>query len=180
MTLGDRVVVMKDGVVQQSDAALRIYHHPENRFVAGFVGSPPMNFLSGQLVAEGDTLFFDEGSARLRVPPWAKDQLASRVGSEVVLGVRPEAMADRPRARFPCEDDSKISAGVKLVQPLGDKMDVYLATERHDHLVAHLDASLPTQAGERLDVYVDPAKVHFFEPGETGRRLAQNATKAPG
>ena len=73
MTLGDRVVVMKDGVIQQCGAPLDIYHRPANRFVAGFLGSPPMNFFDGRLVEEGGRLLFDEGTAKLPVPARATD-----------------------------------------------------------------------------------------------------------
>src|SRR6187399_3385564 len=89
MTLGDRVVVMKDGVIQQSAGALEIYHRPANRFVAGFLGSPPMNFFEGKLMREGDRLFFDEGTGKLPVGDWAKSELESRVGETIVLGARP-------------------------------------------------------------------------------------------
>src|SRR6202142_1587034 len=71
ITLGDRVVVMKDGVIQQCARALEIYHRPCNRFVAGFLGTPPMNFFEGRLVEEGGRLYFDEGSGKLPVPAWA-------------------------------------------------------------------------------------------------------------
>jgi multiple sugar transport system ATP-binding protein len=176
MTLGDRVVVMKDGVVQQCDGALQIYHHPANRFVAGFLGSPPMNFFSGKIVSEGDSLFFDEGTAKLPVPAWAAGQLSGFAGKDVVLGVRPEAIADKNHARF-ATGDNVISFKVTLVQPLGDKMDVYLATDKHPHSVAHVDAFLGVQAGETLPMYIDLDRVHFFEPGETGKRIAKNPGK---
>src|SRR6188472_391565 len=95
ITLGDRVVVMKDGVVQQCASALDIYHRPANRFVAGFLGTPPMNFFGGKLMREGDRLFFDEGTGKLPVGDWAKSELESRVGETIVLGARPEAMSDQ-------------------------------------------------------------------------------------
>ncbi|HEV8244309.1 MAG TPA: sn-glycerol-3-phosphate ABC transporter ATP-binding protein UgpC, partial [Polyangiaceae bacterium] len=132
MTLGDRVVVMKDGIMQQCGGALEIYHHPSNRFVAGFLGSPPMNFFNGKLVSEGGRLLFDEGTAKLPVPDWAQGQLGAFSGKDVVLGVRPEALADKEHARFPTSDNV-MSFRVTLVQPLGDKMDVYLATDKHPH-----------------------------------------------
>ncbi|HVJ16317.1 MAG TPA: sn-glycerol-3-phosphate ABC transporter ATP-binding protein UgpC [Polyangiaceae bacterium] len=177
MTLGDRVVVMKDGIVQQCDGALQIYHHPANRFVAGFLGSPPMNFFSGKIVSEGDQLFFDEGSAKLPVPAWAASQLGAYAGKDVVLGVRPEAIADKNHARFQTTDNV-INFKVTLVQPLGDKMDVYLATDKHPHSVAHVDAFLGVKAGETLPMYIDLDRVHFFEPGETGKKIAKNPTKS--
>jgi multiple sugar transport system ATP-binding protein len=171
MTLGDRVVVMKDGVIHQCDGALEIYHRPANRFVAGFLGSPPMNFFDGQLVRDGDRLLFDEGTAKVPVPAWAKDQLAERVGMDVVLGVRPEAMSDQASARFATAENS-ISMRAVLIQPLGDKMDVVLATERHPHSVAHVDAHAGIRAGETLPVFLDMDRAHFFAPGADGARIA--------
>ncbi|MEO8905422.1 MAG: sn-glycerol-3-phosphate ABC transporter ATP-binding protein UgpC [Polyangiaceae bacterium] len=92
MTLGDRVVVMKDGITQQVGSALEIYNHPVNRFVASFLGSPPMNFFTGKIVEDGGHLCFDEGTGKLPIADWASAELTSRIGQEVVLGVRPEAM----------------------------------------------------------------------------------------
>jgi multiple sugar transport system ATP-binding protein len=86
MTLGDRIVVMKDGIIQQCGAPLEVYHRPANRFVAGFVGMPPMNFFEGKIVAESGALWFDEGTGRIAVPDWAKHALGNKVGSRVSLG----------------------------------------------------------------------------------------------
>ena len=133
ITLGDRVVVMKDGIVQQCASALDIYHHPANRFVAGFLGTPPMNFLEGRLVEDGGRLWFDEGSGRLPVPARATAALRARAaaaGPEIVLGLRPEALAPPAAARF-ATAGSELAMKVWLVQPLGAKMDVFLQTERH-------------------------------------------------
>jgi len=173
MTLGDRVVVMKDGIIQQCGGALEIYHHPANRFVAGFLGSPPMNFFEGRLVKQDGRLFFDEGSGMISVPDWASDQLAPRAGSDVVLGVRPEAMADRASARFATEN-SQLAMQVTLLQPLGDKMDVYLGTPRHPRSIAHVDARGGILVGETLPIFIDTSRVHFFAPGEPGARIAKN------
>ncbi|HYQ18272.1 MAG TPA: sn-glycerol-3-phosphate ABC transporter ATP-binding protein UgpC [Polyangiaceae bacterium] len=175
MTLGDRVVVMHQGVVQQCAGALEIYHHPVNRYVGSFLGSPAMNFFTGKLVELNGALFFDEGTGTLPVAAWASAQLQPHVGKEVVMGVRPESIADRSHARFKA-DGATLPMRVTLVQPLGDKMDVYLATERHPKAVAHLDAFAGVHAGETLEMCFDMGRVHFFEPGEIGPKLAQNAT----
>jgi multiple sugar transport system ATP-binding protein len=173
MTLGDRVVVMKDGVIQQCGGALEIYHHPANRFVAGFLGSPPMNFFDGRLVERDAQLFFEEGSGAIAVPKWAHDQLAPYAGAEVVMGVRPEALADEASARF-AGSDNRLRMQVTLIQPLGDKMDVYLATERHRQSIAHVDAHAGIRVGETLSVCVDTSRVHFFASDENGQRIARN------
>ncbi|HZU82586.1 MAG TPA: sn-glycerol-3-phosphate ABC transporter ATP-binding protein UgpC [Polyangiaceae bacterium] len=175
ITLGDRVVVMKDGVTQQCASALEIYHHPANRFVAGFLGSPPMNFLEGRVVEQGQKLLFDEGSGVLPIPDWAAGALRERVGRDVTLGVRPEGLSDGKRARFETADNV-LPMKVWLVQPLGAAMHVHLATSRHAQIVAHIaqvDASTDFAVGDTVPIYVDLSRVHFFEPGELGKSLVE-------
>jgi multiple sugar transport system ATP-binding protein len=182
MTLGDRVVVMHQGVVQQCAAALEVYHHPANRYVAGFLGSPPMNFFSGRLVEEAGALWFDEGTGKLPIADWAKEQLKPHIGKDIVMGVRPESIAGQSHARFKTEGNA-LPFRVTLVQPLGDKMDVYLATDKHPKTVAHVDSFAGVKAGETLNMFFDMTRVHFFEQGEIGPKLAHNksltATGAP-
>ncbi|MGC4067576.1 MAG: sn-glycerol-3-phosphate ABC transporter ATP-binding protein UgpC [Polyangiaceae bacterium] len=121
ITLGDRVVVMHGGIVQQCADALTIYRKPVNRFVAGFLGSPPMNFLEGRVEARDDRLYFDEGSGAIEVPTWANSALRAKVGQRVVLGARPEALSNGMHARFPT-DGIPLEMSVSLVVPLGDKI----------------------------------------------------------
>jgi multiple sugar transport system ATP-binding protein len=170
ITLGDRVVVMRDGVVQQCASALDIYHRPANRFVAGFLGSPPMNFLAGRLATRDRGLWFEDGSAVVAIPEWARPALAERAGTEIVLGIRPEALSDARHARFEIKDNA-LSMTIRLVQPLGDTMYVHLETTAGRPLVAHLHALQGLSVGERLEVYFDPSRLHFFEPGDAGRSL---------
>ncbi len=177
MTLGDRVVVMKDGIVQQVGSALEIYHQPKNRFVGGFLGSPPMNFFEGSLIQDGDRMFFDEGSGRLPVPDWARESLKSHLGGKVTLGVRPEAMSDQTTARFDTADNC-LKMRVLLVQPLGDRKDVYLATPQHERSVALVDAYARFDTGETVDVFFDMSRVHFFEPSADGVALVDNPNSA--
>ena len=176
ITLGDRVVVMKDGYVQQCASALEIYRRPANRFVAGFLGTPPMNFFEGRVVDEGGRLWFDEGTGKLPVPARAAEALRARAaaGGDVVMGVRPEALALRGAGAGP--GGATLAMKVWLVQPLGAKMDVYLQTERHARIVAHVDASAEGAAtpavGDTVLATVDMERAHFFEPGDNGAALA--------
>jgi multiple sugar transport system ATP-binding protein len=201
ITLGDRVVVMKDGVVQQCAGPLEIYHHPANRFVAGFLGSPPMNFFDGRLVEEDGRLLFDEGTGKLPIPAPAAAALRARpgpAGAELVMGLRPEALAGvgplaarTPGAATPNGatahgagagaganansvggPQSQLAMKVWLVQPLGAKMDVYLATARHRNVISHVDAFAGLAVDQDLLVDFDMNQAHFFEPGEAGRVLA--------
>ena len=165
MTLGDRVVVMKDGYIMQVGSPLDIYRHPVNRFVAGFLGTPPMNFFDGSIVQADGRLWFDEGTQKVAVPAWAADDLQGKVGSPVVMGVRPEVMSTRP---IEGQADNALAVTVNVVEPLGDKMDVYLATEQHGHIVARIDAKRGLEPDTTTTVYVNTDRLHFFEPDTEG------------
>jgi multiple sugar transport system ATP-binding protein len=191
MTLGDRIVVMKDGLIQQADAPLTTYHFPANRFVAGFIGMPPMNFFDGLVMMVGGDMLFQEavpsGSGgfslpgegfRLPIPARLAGRLMGCVGRHVVLGIRPEHFLVRP-AEAPA-DSAAVTLKVNVVEPLGSDMDVYMSTNLNDHVVARVEAE-PAQGGAlagglRTDAsatfYVDLRKVHVFEPGDTGMNLS--------
>lgn len=198
MTLGDRIVVMKDGVIQQADTPLNTYQRPANRFVAGFIGMPPMNFFDGVVKVVAGQMVFEEGRLNkahpaagrsdepevmtgelvvpesgfaIRLPDRLKDQLAGYVGKHVVLGIRPE--------HFSLTDNGGFPIGVKLnvTEPLGNDMDVYMETALHEHVVGRVKAQAGLSVGSQVNVYVDLQKVHFFEPGETGRNLSLSSEK---
>jgi multiple sugar transport system ATP-binding protein len=170
MTLGDRVVVMKDGVAQQIGSASDIYHYPKNRFVAGFLGSPPMNFLDGTIVSEGGKLYFDEGDGRLPVTESTTRQLEPYVGRKVILGVRPEQLGNKD-ARFATNGNS-LSMKVRLVQTLGDRLVVYFTTPHHDHIVAQLDGYAQVKPGEIVPMFVDLERALFFADDQAGLRIS--------
>jgi multiple sugar transport system ATP-binding protein len=153
MTLGDYVVVLKDGVVHQVDHPLELYERPVNRFVAGFVGTPPMNFLNGRLVGQ-DGLRLYEGKA-------------------VTLGVRPEGLSDSDEGAF-ADAENVLPATVSVVEPLGDKMDVYIQTKVHEHIVCRIDAHRRLQEGMNVMMHLDMSRVHVFEPDEAGNNVSLN------
>jgi multiple sugar transport system ATP-binding protein len=173
ITLGDRVVVMKDGVVQQCAPALEVFHRPSNRFVAGFLGSPAMNFVDGTLRERGGELALEIDGGTVVVPPWARAQLIAQRDAGVVLGVRPEALRDARDARNARVEKAgdPVPMTVRLVQPLGDTMYVHLETSGRTRLVAHLHASYGVSVGDELAIQFDPSRLHFFEKGEAGRSL---------
>ena len=170
MTLGDRIVVMKDGLVQQVGTPLEVYDTPGNRFVAGFVGTPPMNFFTGTLARESGSLLFDEGTCRIRLPDSKAAALKDRAGREVVLGVRPEAMDLHGGGRFAGEGNV-LPATISIVEPLGEKMDVYASTDKHPRIVARVDAERGMSGEQKVDLHLDLNKIHVFEPGEAGANL---------
>ena len=168
MTLGDRIAVMKDGTLQQVAPPLEIYDRPANQFVAGFIGTPPMNFLGGSLVARDGALLFDEGSAALALPEGMKPALEARVGRKAVLGVRPELITILPDATGAAGSNS-LGVRVNVVEPLGDEMLLYLGTPRHD-LIAKVDAHQKAEVGQEMTVGINVARCHVFDP-ETGANL---------
>jgi multiple sugar transport system ATP-binding protein len=182
MTLGDRIVVMTDGVIQQADTPLRTYNQPVNRFVAGFIGMPPMNFFDGAVIMADGELAFEEGKPsgnggfRVPVPDHLKQRLARQVGRPVVLGIRPEHLGVRPGDGT----SAQVSLKVNVVEPLGHEMDVYMSSKLNDHVVARVEAATTEGVeGFRTDaqvkLFVNLRKVHFFEPGETGMNLSQTS-----
>jgi multiple sugar transport system ATP-binding protein len=163
MTMGDKIVLMKDGVVQQVDSPLDIYNHPSNRFVAGFIGSPAMNFFRGSL-AKGKRLQFKEQSNGVELVVNEKDQkrLAKFVGNEIVLGLRPENLyEDGQNGR----GGSKTSVRVSVVEPMGNEYYVYFNTGiETNQYVARISTSTKAKVGKRMDLVFDMAKAHFFDP----------------
>jgi len=176
MTLGDRVVVMSDGLIQQADAPLTVYDSPANRFVAGFVGTPPMNFLDGQLVQRDGETWFEGQGARYKLTPAHAEACAGRVGQDAVMGVRPEGLYLRSNEHAHDEDQT-IAVTVAVVEPLGSQMDLYCHTSQDKRLTARTKAER-LEPNAALKLYVDAEKVHFFEPGDYGVNLT-STTAAP-
>ncbi len=162
MTLGDRVVVMKDGLMQQVGSPLEVYNRPTNKFVAGFVGTPPMNFLEGSLVSEGGDILFDGGDFRLRLPKDRSANLGSHIGRKVIFGVRPQAMDTICEGRFAGKDNI-IPATIQVVEPLGDKMDLFASTAQYPHIVARVEARSDISMNTKLNLYLDMSRVHIFD-----------------
>jgi multiple sugar transport system ATP-binding protein len=169
MTMGNRIVVMKDGVIQQIDAPLALYNEPKNLFVAGFIGSPSMSFVNGKLKdGPGDSVIFKESGdgvidLRLAGRPAAK----AFAGRDVVLGVRPEAIdLAQSSEKAP---GSRFQALVDLIEPMGAETNFYLQTGAHT-IVCRTNAAFDhSESGHRRKFDIDTAKVHLFDPETTNR-----------
>jgi len=170
MTLGDRVVVMKLGFMQQCGNPLEIYDRPVNRFVAGFLGTPPMNFFNGKIVSENGRMYFDEGDNKILLTEQWNDRLAPYKDREMVLGLRPENLHPSREGAFAGKQNS-LMMKVDVVEPLGDKMDVYMRTKSHEHIVARIDARLSVKENDQLSMYCDVSRLHVFVPGESGKNV---------
>jgi multiple sugar transport system ATP-binding protein len=160
MTMGDVIVVMKDGLVQQVDNPLNLYDQPANLFVAGFIGSPAMNFIEAKLGSQDGKMLVDGGVFRAEVPPEHAAKLAPWAGRPIIFGIRPEDIHDRA---FHTISDSAavIRANVDVHEPLGSDVILYLTVGDHD-IVARVDARTKARMGQTAEVILDMRKMHVF------------------
>ena len=172
MTLGDRIVVLDDGVIQQIDAPLELYDRPVNRFVAGFLGSPAMNFVEGRLL-DGDVPVFRSADGAFDVAltdAWAR-ALAGHTGDRLTLGVRPENVAG-PEVR-PDAPLSDVEVSLEAIEPLGNEIFLHAVAGEHRVTARVAPQALPA-AGETTTLALDLSKLHFFD-GESGRAIRPDA-----
>jgi multiple sugar transport system ATP-binding protein len=167
MTLGDRIVILNEGVVQQIDTPLSVYNNPANKFVAGFIGTPPMNFFKGTLESSNGSVTFVGDCGSVDLPEEKASRLAGKAGGPVVLGLRPEDAAVGPASGETARD--RISAEITVIEPLGDDMLVYLSAGEED-FVLKLEPSTDLEVGAPVSVSIDTSKVHVFDD-ETGVNL---------
>ncbi|SDT94143.1 carbohydrate ABC transporter ATP-binding protein, CUT1 family [Verrucomicrobium sp. GAS474] len=167
MTMGDRIVVMKDGRIQQVAEPLEIYNNPSNAFVAGFIGSPPMNFIEGTIEEGAGKLFFretaPEGRApvRLALPDGQARKLASHLGKPVLFGIRPEDLEDKG-ALAGADPDQVFQATIDVVEPMGAETFIYLNTGSHP-LIARSQRTFREEIGKKIDLSANMKNAHFFE-----------------
>ena len=162
LTLGERVVVMKDGLIHQIGHPIAVYENPSNKFVAGFIGSPPMNFLQGKIVSQnGDFYFFDRG-VKLRILQQNYDRIASYRDKEVIFGIRPEDIYDRIFAQD-ARPEYTVTATVEVVAPMGSEIYLYLNAGRNS-FVARVNNQDTATANQDVQVVFDMSKAHFFDP----------------
>lgn len=164
MTLGNRIAVMRDGVIQQVGPPLELYDHPVNQFVAGFLGTPPMNFLSGTMSIDGDTALFRGEGFALELPAENTERANSSLDGQFQLGIRPEDL------QFVEQTDSgaQIAATVLDIQPLGGESLIDLKVGEQA-IVLRADAHQSITRGERRTVAFDPERAHLFD--EEGSNL---------
>ncbi len=173
MTMGDRIAVMRHGEVQQCDTPQRIFDHPANRFVAGFIGSPPMNFVEVQLVEQDGRLIAQAEGLQVTLPEQFSEIEAVRehAGGQVAFGVRPTDIHDAslPGPVTP-EPGNTVATSVEVVEPMGAESMVYLRAGAHS-LVASLDSATCAAEGAELAVALNLDHAHLFDL-ETGETIA--------
>ena len=159
MTLGDRVVVMRDGVVQQVGEPLELYNQPANRFVAGFIGCPAMNFAAVTVTESNGSLIAESSGLRIKLPNETAQRLRGQAGREITLGVRPEdlTVASDADGDRPCFD-----AVIEVVEQLGS--EILLDMKVGDSLmVASVEPTVPVKVRDKMRFAIRPSKLHVFD-----------------
>lgn len=164
MTMGDRIVVMKDGLVQQVDTPLSLYNKPANMFVAGFIGTPAMNFVDATLKKDGEKYVVDAGSFKVTLPTSQNGKnYAEYIGKPVVFGIRPEDIFDASQSQLlQATPENTIKAKVDVLEPMGSIVTMYLAAGTHN-LVATVDAESMAKEDEETSFVLDMKKTHLFD-----------------
>jgi multiple sugar transport system ATP-binding protein len=161
MTMGDRIAVMKDGILQQVADPISVYDNPRNKFVAGFIGSPQMNFMQGRLIKKEGRLYFDEGKIKVKVVDDMHERLQAYEGKEIIFGVRPEDIYDKLFvSEAPPENIARVNC--ELCEPMGSEVYLYLNTGKHT-FIARFGAHDKPKTNHDLDVVFDMSKAHFFD-----------------
>ena len=164
MTMATRIVVMKDGLIQQVDTPQTLYDKPVNIFVAGFIGTPQMNFLNGTLEKRNDGVYFIYEGNALKVPEEkAKSEaLSEYIGKEVVAGLRPECIHDDALS-LANSPDATLQADVDVTELMGAEIYLYLKVGEEGKLIARVSSRSTTRAGENIKISFDMDRMHFFD-----------------
>ncbi len=161
MTMGTRICVLNEGKLQQIDSPFNLYHNPHNIFVAGFIGSPSMNFFDATLKEDGDNLVVDVGAFTLPVPPIKADSFRSHVGMEVVCGVRPEDIDDSnylPQGIIP----ASMTCNVEVVEQMGNEVIIYLENSGKN-FIARTDPRTDATVGAPMEITINLDNMHLFD-----------------
>ena len=161
MTMGDRIAVLADGILQQVDTPRNLYHYPRNMFVAGFIGSPSMNFFNATLVSEEGNLFADTGDFRVKVPDSRKNPYKPYAGKEVVFGIRPEHIYSAAFAA-PSIVAAPLEGTVDVVELLGHELHMYITTGVNT-FVSTVDIRERATVGSRIPLVMDMENMHIFD-----------------
>jgi multiple sugar transport system ATP-binding protein len=161
MTMGTRICVLSAGELQQIDTPFNLYHNPRNLFVAGFIGSPAMNFFDATLKPDDGTLTADTGAFTLTIPANIADIYRDHAGQKVILGIRPEDIHDidyQPPGITP----AKVEANVDVVEQMGNEMVVYLEADGKT-FISRMDPRTQARVGNRMGVTFNVDNVHIFD-----------------
>ena len=170
MTMATRIVVMRDGLIQQVDTPQNLYDYPTNLFVAGFIGTPQMNFITGKLVKKDNDLYATIGTAaELKLPAEKANnpELMEYIGQEVIVGIRPEAIHDEPMF-LQSFAETTMSVDVDVTELMGAEIYLYLAFEGMEDvtkgdIIARVSSRSTARAGDKITVAIDTSRIHIFD-----------------
>ena len=161
MTLGDRIAVMKDGKIHQCADPITIYDKPVNKFVASFIGSPPINLMDGRIIKKEKKYYFDEGKFQVKLVEEMYPTLAPYEGKEIIFGIRPEDIYDKLFVSdAPLENT--VRATCEVIEPMGSEVYLHLNSGRHP-FIARVGAHDRPEVNRDMDLVLDMSKVHFFD-----------------
>lgn len=162
MTMGDKIVIMKDGIIDQIDSPLNLYNFPANKFVAGFIGSPSMNFIEGMVYQDNGTNFkSSDGGISFKLNAAYENQLKNHSNKKVWLGIRPEDIYDAESVETR-DGFVKIDATLEVVEPMGNEIFIYFRIDGEE-FVGRIPARTKPEAGISRKLYLDTGKLHFFD-----------------
>jgi multiple sugar transport system ATP-binding protein len=169
MTMGTKIVVMKDGLIQQIGSPLEVYNFPVNLFVAGFIGSPVMNFIPCRILSKDGHLFIDAEAFQLPIPEQKASYYQSLAGLEAVFGIRPNDIYDRLYAPEHFKGNA-IHAVVDVIEPLGSEIHLNVTSGKHN-LIACVDVQTSVRVHQDIELAIDLNKMHLFEKNPPNLRV---------
>jgi multiple sugar transport system ATP-binding protein len=162
MTLGSRICIMHDGVIQQFDEPMKVYSHPSNTYVAGFIGSPSMNFFDGIINKKGTEFTFQANGFEVELPKTLEKYYKELVGKEVVLGVRPEDIVDYQKAVRKYAINEKVIGNIEFAELLGAQTFVHIKIG--DKLVmGEVDPTYPVSLGAEIELGFNLKNMYLFD-----------------
>ena len=163
MTMATRIVVMKDGLIQQVDTPQNLYDKPCNMFVAGFIGTPQMNFITGKLRKQAESVYFDFEDVSIKLPEEkaTAPELAEYIGQEVVVGLRPEAISDQESA-VAANPDTSFAVDVDVTELMGAEIYLYLNIGE-TNMIARVSSRSQSRAGQKINIAFDMSRFHIFD-----------------
>jgi multiple sugar transport system ATP-binding protein len=164
MTMADRILVLKDGIAEQIGTPDELYNHPSNLFVAGFIGSPEMNFMDCTLVEETERLRLDAKEFKISLPAEMSSKLKGYIDEEVIMGIRPEDLSESNYVKGTTQENS-VRMILDLIEPVGAYLLLHLRAGRI--LLVATVKDTKTKAGEEVIMEMDPCKIHIFDKKTT-------------
>jgi multiple sugar transport system ATP-binding protein len=167
MTLGENICVMNNGKIQQVGRPMEIYEKPANKFVAGFFGTPSMNFFNGSIVVENGKTCFRMSDCVFELPQKLRMNLKASPEKEVILGIRPENISLKSLKH----EENTLSAKVEIIEPLGNRTDVYLRNQNGERFILSASHDTDLKVNQTITVQFDTSRIHLFETSQSGKNI---------